>query len=191
MVDFDKYKIILASQSPRRKLLLEGMGFKFEVIHADIEEVFPENLKITEVPVYLAQKKAESLTNLLKDNVLLITADTIVSVDNLILGKPKDADEASHILQLISGRSHNVITGVCIKTLNKERTFYAESKVYFRTLTDEEISYYIRNYKPFDKAGAYGIQEWIGYIGIERIEGSYFNVMGLPTQMLYNEISKF
>jgi len=129
MVDFDKYKIILASQSPRRKLLLEGMGFKFEVIHADIEEVFPENLKITEVPVYLAQKKAESLTNLLKDNVLLITADTIVSVDNLILGKPKDADEARHILQLISGRSHNVITGVCIKTLNKERTFYAESKV--------------------------------------------------------------
>lgn len=191
MVDFDKYKIILASQSPRRKLLLEGMGFKFEVIHADIEEVFPENLKITEVPVYLAQKKAESLTNLLKDNVLLITADTIVSVDNLILGKPKDADEARHILQLISGRSHNVITGVCIKTLNKERTFYAESKVYFRTLTDEEISYYIQNYKPFDKAGAYGIQEWIGYIGIERIEGSYFNVMGLPTQMLYNEISKF
>jgi septum formation protein len=191
MVDFDKYKIILASQSPRRKLLLEGMGFKFEVIHADIEEVFPENLKITEVPVYLAQKKAESLTNLLKDNVLLITADTIVSVDNLILGKPKDADEARHILQLISGRSHNVITGVCIKTLNKERTFYAESKVYFRTLTDEEISYYIWNYKPFDKAGAYGIQEWIGYIGIERIEGSYFNVMGLPTQMLYNEISKF
>lgn len=191
MVDFNKYKIILASQSPRRRLLLEGMGFKFEVIHADIEEVFPENLKITEVPVFLAQKKADSLTKLLKDNVLLITADTIVSIDNLILGKPKDADEARQILQLISGRSHNVITGVCIKTLNKQKTFYAESRVYFRTLNDEEISYYIKNYKPFDKAGAYGIQEWIGYIGIERIEGSYFNVMGLPTQMLYNEISKF
>jgi len=188
MVDFNKHKIILASQSPRRKLLLEGMGFKFDVVFSDIEETFPENLSVIEVPMFLAEKKANSLTHLIVDNILLISADTIVSVDNTILGKPKDNDEALSILKSISGRSHDVITGVCLKTKNNQKTFFAESKVFFRSLTEEEIYYYIENNKPFDKAGAYGIQEWIGYIGIERIEGSYFNVMGLPTQMLYKEI---
>ncbi len=188
MVDFNKYKIILASQSPRRKLLLEGMGFKFDVVCSDIEETFPENLSVIEVPMFLAEKKANSLTHLIVDNILLISADTIVSVENTILGKPKDNVEAISILKSISGRSHDVITGVCLKTKNNQKTFFAESKVFFRSLTEEEIYYYIENNKPFDKAGAYGIQEWIGYIGIERLEGSYFNVMGLPTQMLYKEI---
>lgn len=190
MVDFNKYKIILASQSPRRKSLLEGMGFKFDVVCSHIEETYPENMPIKSVPIYLAEKKANSLSHLIKEDILLISADTIVCVDDMILGKPRDATEAKLILKSISGRSHEVITGVCLKTLNKHNTFRAESKVFFRPLAEEEIIYYVDNFKPFDKAGAYGIQEWIGYIGIERIEGSYFNVMGLPTQMLYNEISR-
>lgn len=189
MVDFNKYKIILASKSPRRKMLLEGMGFSFVVACPEIEETFPNDIPIKEVPVYLAEKKANSLLHLIKNNTLLISADTIVCVDNIILGKPRNNEDAFSMLKSISGRSHYVITGVCLKTIDKQKTFYAESKVFFRTLTDEEINYYIENYKPFDKAGAYGVQEWIGYVGIEHIEGSYFNVMGLPTQLLYKEIS--
>jgi len=188
---FDHYEIILASQSPRRQQLLKGMGFNFSVIVTDVDEVYPQEMPIIEIPVYLAEIKANAIANELKENTLIIAADTIVAVDNQILGKPKDADDAFNILRKISGRKHQVLTGVCLKSATKQKSFFAESNVYFRHLSDEELNYYITNYKPFDKAGAYGVQEWIGYVGIERIEGSYFNVMGLPTQMLYRELSNF
>ncbi len=191
MMKFDHYEIILASQSPRRQQLLKGMGFNFSVIVTDVDEVYPQEMPIIEIPVYLAEIKANAIANELKENTLIIAADTIVAVDNQILGKPKDADDAFNILRKISGRKHQVLTGVCLKSATKQKSFFAESNVYFRHLSDEELNYYITNYKPFDKAGAYGVQEWIGYVGIERIEGSYFNVMGLPTQMLYRELSNF
>lgn len=191
MINLDKYDIILASQSPRRQQMMKDMGFKFRIIVSDVEEVFPDNLSLREIPGYLAELKANALSEELKDNTLIISADTIVAVDEVVLGKPVDEADAFRILQMISGRKHQVITGVCLKSLTKEKTFFAESNVFFRSLSDEEINYYIKNYRPFDKAGAYGIQEWIGYIGIERIEGSYFNVMGLPTQMLYKELLIF
>lgn len=191
MMDFGKYEIILASQSPRRQQLLKDMGFSFNVIVTDVEEIYPDNLTITETPVYLAELKANALTSVLKENSIIIAADTIVTIDNQILGKPKDEADAYRILKIISGKLHQVITGVCLKSLSRQKVFYAESNVYFRGLSDEEIYYYIQNYRPFDKAGAYGVQEWIGYIGIEHIEGSYFNVMGLPTQKLYKELISF
>ena len=191
MINLEKYSIILASQSPRRQHLLKDMGFKFSVIVSDIEEIYPDNLSIREIPVYLAELKAKSLLSQLENNELIISADTIVAIDNHVLGKPIDEADAYKILKMISGNMHQVITGVCLKSRFKQKSFYAESNVFFRTLTDEEINYYIKNFKPYDKAGAYGIQEWIGYIGIERIEGSYFNVMGLPTQLLYKELMNF
>lgn len=190
MIDLGNTEIILASQSPRRQQLLKDMGFNFRVMHSEAEEIYPDNLEIKQIPVYLAQLKANALKRILTENTILISADTIVAVDNEVLGKPEDEADAYRILKCISGRKHQVITGVCIKTISKEISFFAESNVFFRALSDDEINYYIQNYKPFDKAGAYGIQEWIGYIGIERIEGSYFNVMGLPTQMLYKELNK-
>ena len=191
MIDLGNTEIILASQSPRRQQLLRDMGFNFRVMHSEAEEVYPDNMEIKQIPVYLAQLKANALKASLTENNILISADTIVAVDNEVLGKPADKEDAYRILKCISGRKHQVITGVCIKSITKEISFFAESNVYFRELKDEEIYYYIENYKPFDKAGAYGIQEWIGYIGIERIEGSYYNVMGLPTQMLYRELINF
>lgn len=191
MIDLSKYDIILASQSPRRQQLMKDMGFNFRIIVSDVEEVYPDNLAIKEIPCYLAELKANALVNELKENALIISADTIVAIDNQILGKPKDEADAYRILKTISGKKHQVITGVCLKNIIKQQTFFAESNVYFRNLSDEEINYYIHNYSPYDKAGAYGVQEWIGYIGIERIEGSYFNVMGLPTQMLYKELINF
>ena len=191
MIDLGNTEIILASQSPRRQQLLKDMGFNFRVMHSEAEEIYPENLEIKQIPIYLAQLKANALKSFISENTILISADTIVAVDNEVLGKPKDEADAYRILKCISGRKHQVITGVCIKSFSNEISFFAESNVFFRELSDDEIYFYIRNYKPFDKAGAYGIQEWIGYIGIERIEGSYFNVMGLPTQMLYKQLNKF
>ncbi len=191
MINFNTYDIILASQSPRRQQLLKDMGFHFKVVVTDVDEVYPQEMPVFEIPAYLAEIKANAIANQLKENTLIIAADTIVVIDNKVLGKPKDAEDAFNILQQISGRKHQVITGVCLKTKLKQKSFFVESNVYFRHLSDEELNYYITNYKPFDKAGAYGIQEWIGYIGIERIEGSYFNVMGLPTQTLYKELINF
>ncbi|MFZ4413658.1 MAG: Maf family nucleotide pyrophosphatase [Bacteroidales bacterium] len=191
MINFDHYEIILASQSPRRQQLLKDMGFNFNVIVTDADESYPQDLTILEIPVFLAEMKANAIAFELKENTLIIAADTIVAVDNTVLGKPKDAEDAYSILRQISGRMHKVVTGVCLKTILKQKSFFAESNVYFRHLSDEEIKYYISNYQPFDKAGAYGVQEWIGYVGIEHIEGSYFNVMGLPTQMLYKELINF
>lgn len=185
-------KIVLASQSPRRQELLKGIGLKFEVkVKEDIDEAFSSELHFDEVAEHLAQKKASHYTDIINKDTILITADTIVCTDDIILNKPKDKFEAIEMLNKLSDGKHKVITGVCIKSKNKEESFSSESVVYFEKLTDDEIDYYIDNYKPFDKAGAYGIQEWIGYIGISRLEGSYFNVMGLPVQMVYNKLKKF
>jgi len=188
-----EYKIVLASQSPRRKELLAQLQMPFEVlVKEDIEEVFPDTLPSEEVPAYLARQKATPYKEDCKNNnVLVITADTIVYCDGHILGKPKDREEAVAMLQMLSGKAHEVITGVALTAKDKQTDFSVSTKVFFKALTTEEIDFYIDNYKPFDKAGAYGIQEWIGMVGIERIEGSYFNVVGLPVQRLYEELKRF
>lgn len=186
------YKILLVSKSPRRQHLLKEMGLNFEIAAgSDISEKYPSDLTCDEIPEYLARLKAQSFTRTINSNTIIITADTIVCLNNQVLGKPVDYNDAVRILTLLSGDKHKVLTGICLKSLEKETTFCAKSEVYFKNLSDSEIRYYIEKYKPYDKAGSYGIQEWIGYIGIERIEGSYFNVMGLPTHQLYNELSKF
>lgn len=186
-----KYEIILASQSPRRQQLLKEMGWSFTVQTKDVEEIYPPYLKQEQVALYLAQLKADAFENELKKNTLVITADTIVCIDDKILGKPANYDEAVSMLKMLSGRKHVVITAVCLKSKQKQKLFYASTDVYFKSFTDEEIRYYVSNYKPFDKAGAYGAQEWLGFVGIEKIDGSYFNVMGLPTKELYEEMLLF
>jgi septum formation protein len=188
----NQHRIILGSRSPRRQNLLKELGIQFEVIIGDdLHENYPPDLIKEEIPVFLAKQKSNQYLKYLDSNTILITADTIVWIDNEILGKPADHEDAVKILNRLSGRAHQVLTGVCIKSGYKERVFCVSSDVYFRKLDQEEIQYYISSYKPFDKAGAYGIQEWIGYIGIDKIEGSYFNVMGLPTQRLYMELIRF
>jgi septum formation protein len=186
------YNIILASKSPRRQELLKGIGVPFSIITKDVDESFSANISPYDVAPYLSVKKAKAFEeNELPENYMVITADTVVVVDDEILGKPKDAEEARQMLRLISGKRHSVITGVSIRTKDKIKTFSAMSKVSFDTLGEEEIDYYVNNYKPFDKAGSYGVQEWIGYIGVNCVEGSYFNVMGLPTQKLYQMLKLF
>ncbi len=188
----NNYNIILASRSPRRQFLLGELGIKFTIPeYNDIEESYPPDIMADAIPLYLARKKAEYYHSLLQDKTILITADTIVWLENEIIGKPLDSDEAKMMLQKLSGRMHYVYTGVCVKSLKKETSFVAETRVFFRQLSDEEINYYVDTFNPVDKAGAYGIQEWIGYVGVERIEGSYFNVMGLPVQKLYNTLIHF
>ncbi len=185
------YKIILASGSPRRRELLKYLEIDFEVKTANIDETYPPNLAPGQVPVYLAEKKAHAFDGVIEDNWLLITADTVVILDNQILGKPQTSAKAKEMLADLSGKQHKVVTGVCIRTKEKSRCFSAETKVWFKKLSTGEINYYVEKYKPLDKAGAYGIQEWIGYIGIEKIEGSYSNVVGLPVQRLYVELFNF
>jgi septum formation protein len=188
----NQYDIILASMSPRRRFLLGELGLRFEVMaNNDVEESYPASLQAEAIPLYLAKLKARSYRSLLKENTILITADTIVWMNNELIGKPRDAGDAKAMLKKLSGKMHYVYTGVCIASLTKEISFTAESKVYFRDLTHAEIDYYVDTHNPVDKAGAYGIQEWIGYIGVERIEGSYFNVMGLPVQKLYSALIQF
>lgn len=185
------FDIILASKSPRRQQLLSGIGINFRTVnHLEMEEVYPAVLRGEEIPVYLAQAKAAFYQSLIERNTLLITADTIVWLENEVIGKPFGEEDAIEMLMKLSGNMHEVFTGVCIKTATQERVFHAVSKVFFRKLSEDEIRYYVNGYKPFDKAGAYGVQEWIGYVGVERIEGSYFNVMGLPVQKLYCELLK-
>lgn len=179
--------ILLASNSPRRKELLAGLGLTFEVRVKEVQEDFPEHMQREEVAEYLASHKAYAYAADLQDEVL-ITADTIVCLGDRILNKPADAAEAFNMLRSLSGQAHEVITGVCLLTRETKIVFHDVTKVYFKELTDQEIHYYIEHYKPFDKAGAYGIQEWIGMIGIEKIEGSYFNVVGLPVQKLYTHL---
>jgi len=185
------YRILLASASPRRKQLLEGLGLNFEVIVRAVDESCPDNLTREQIPLFLAELKASAFDpDEFGPKSLIITADTIVWLNNMMLNKPKDEEDAVKMLSQISGQTHEVFTGVCIKTNTGQHSFFAESKVKFRELNAEEINWYIETCQPFDKAGAYGIQEWIGYIGIEHIEGSFYNVMGLPTQMLYKELMK-
>ena len=184
-------KIILASNSPRRKELLAGLGMPFEVkVLKDIDESYPDDLPVSEVALYIAGKKADAYRSTLADDELVITADTVVIVDDEILGKPVDETDAEHMLQLISGRTHQVTTGVCMLTRETERRFAVTTDVTFKQLSAEEIQYYITKYRPFDKAGAYGIQEWIGYIGVTGLRGSYYNVMGLPVQRIYETLKQ-
>jgi len=185
------YHIILASRSPRRNMLLKGLDIPFEVKIKDVEEIYASHLKREEIALHLCNLKAAAFDDELEDNMLVIAADTIVWINNKVLNKPKDYADAVDILTQLSGNMHEVITGICLKTKSKTKSFYALTKVYFKNLSQEEITYYLDNYKPYDKAGAYGAQEWIGYVAIERIEGSYFNVMGLPTRLLYEELMKF
>ncbi len=184
-----KYQITLASNSPRRKELLSGLNLDYKVkILPDIDETYPDTLKGEDIPLYIARKKAEAYKSIMSKNELIITADTIVYTDGEVLGKPKDEADARRMLHALSGRSHQVITGVCITTSRFQRSFASVTEVTFDTLTDEEIDFYISTYSPMDKAGAYGIQEWIGFIGVSKLNGSYFNVMGLPVQRLYREL---
>jgi septum formation protein len=186
-----KYRIILASRSPRRQQLLRDMGLKFDVVIRDFTEDYPESLSGEEIAYYLALEKVKTFRNEISDNEIVITADTIVWCNNRVLGKPADKNEAVRMIRDLSANTHEVITGVCILSAFKERTFTESTKVTFEKLTEEEIAYYVDKYKPFDKAGAYGIQEWIGIAACSRIEGSYFNVVGLPVQKLYKELREF
>lgn len=189
---FKAYKIILASKSPRRQQLLKDLGFQFEIITRDTDESFPEHLQREQIPLYLCQKKADAFDDLIqKEKVLIITADTIVWVNDTVLNKPENYDDAVSMLKTLSGNCHTVYTGVCIRTATKKKVFFAETEVHFKPLEDEEIHYYIHHYHPFDKAGSYGIQEWLGYMAMHRIDGSFYNVMGLPTTRLYQELKQF
>ena len=180
-----KYKIILASGSPRRQQFLRDLDTDFEIRLKEIEEIYPENLQGVEITNFLAKLKANAFEGEIAENELLITSDTIVWFENKALGKPKDYDDAFQMLQSMSGKAHEVITSVCFKTTQKTETIFEVTKVTFNKLSDESIRYYLDHYKPFDKAGAYGIQEWIGLVGISKIEGSYTNVVGLPTDKVY------
>ncbi|KPL10022.1 MAG: septum formation inhibitor Maf [Bacteroides sp. SM1_62] len=185
------YHIILGSGSPRRQYLLNELGFEYEVrVNNDLAETYPEGLSRQEIPVYLAEMKARAIMKTVPPDTLLITADTIVWLEGRVINKPKDHADAVSILKKLSGNMHEVLTGVCLMTSDWMHSFHASSLVWFSRLSEEEINYYIEHYKPYDKAGAYGVQEWIGYIGIEKIEGSYFNVMGLPIQKVYHELKK-
>jgi septum formation protein len=192
MVTMNNYHIILASNSPRRRELLSGLGIEYEVrTLPDIDESYPDDLQGGDIPLYISKEKADAYKPLLQPDELIITADTIVWLNGEVLGKPRDREESIAMLHKLSGHIHEVFTGVTLTTKEKQRSFYAETKVTFAQLSDEEIVHYVDNYQPYDKAGSYGVQEWIGYIGVERIEGSYFNVMGLPVQRLYKELQKF
>lgn len=183
-------KIILSSNSPRRKELLAGLGVDFEVrVLKGVDERYPDDIPLNEVPLYIAIEKASAYT-VAKDE-LVVTADTVVIVDNEILGKPKDRAEAYGMLRKISGKTHQVVTGVCLTTIGDQRSFTVTTDVEFKELSDNEIYYYIDKYRPFDKAGAYGIQEWIGYVGVLSLKGSYYNVMGLPVQRIYEEFTSY
>jgi len=184
--------VILSSASPRREQLVKGLDIDFAIeLNGETEEVYDASMDPSEVPEYLSNLKSLHFGRVLTENEILITADTMVLCNGEILGKPADRDDAVRILSKLSGNRHTVITGVTLRSVSSQRTFSATTDVWFRKLSQEEIDYYIDNYKPYDKAGAYGAQDWIGYIAIEKIEGSYFNVMGLPVQKLYRELEKF
>jgi septum formation protein len=186
-----KYKVVLASNSPRRKELLSGLGIDYEVkTLPDIDESFPEGLTEVETATYIARAKADVYRNIMQLDELIITADTIVWLDGEVMGKPLDGEDARRMLRALSGKTHQVITGVCLTTIDSQKAFATVTDVTFCHLSEEEIDYYVERYRPMDKAGSYGIQEWIGFVGVESISGSYFNVMGLPIQRLYTELKK-
>lgn len=184
-----KYKVILASNSPRRKELLAGLGVDYEVrTLPDVDESYPDTLQGADIPLYIAKEKADAYVAMMQPGELIITADTIVWLDGRVLGKPTDREDAMRMLRDLSGRTHEVFTGVCITTTDWQRSFAAQTEVRFATLSEDEIAYYVDAFRPMDKAGAYGVQEWIGFIGVENISGSYYNIMGLPVQKLYREL---
>ena len=190
--NLQKYHIILASNSPRRRELLAGLGIDFDVrVLPGIDESYPADLSTGLIAQHIAQAKAQAYQRSMAADELIITADTVVIVDEEVLGKPHDADDARHMLRTISGRTHQVVTGVCLTTKERQLSFSVTTDVTFKKLSEEEIGYYVDTYRPFDKAGAYGIQEWIGYIGVTGLQGSYFNVMGLPVQRIYAELTSF
>ena len=190
--NLDPYKIILASNSPRRKELLAGLDLNFEVrVISGIDESYPENLGAGEIPLHIAKAKAQAYLPTMAADELLITADTIVWTFDGVMGKPKDREAAIAMLRALSDHVHQVITGVVITTRERQVAFSTVSEVCFAKLTEEEIAYYVDRYRPYDKAGGYGIQEWIGYVGVQSIHGSFYNVMGLPVQRLYQELKKF
>jgi septum formation protein len=186
------YRLILGSASPRRQELLKSLGFEFlnKPVKVD-ESEWPNDLLAQEIPIYLAEKKADAYDEVLKETDLLITADTIVWCEGRVFNKPSNFAEGKKMLESLSGKMHEVFTAVCLKSANKQTTFFDVSKVYFKNLKSEEIEYYLTNFSPYDKAGGYGVQDWIGYIGIDKIEGSFYNVMGLPVKELYEELVKF
>ena len=189
--NLEKYKVILASGSPRRRELMAGLGVNYEVrILPDVDESYPDTLQGEGIPLYVAKEKADAYIPMMQPDELIITADTIVWLDGKVLGKPRDREDALQMLRTMSGRTHEVFTGVCITTTDWQRSFTAQTEVRFATLSEDEIIYYVDNFKPMDKAGAYGVQEWIGFIGVENISGSYYNIMGLPVQKLYRELLK-
>jgi len=190
--NLEKYKIVLGSASPRRKELLIGLDLDFEVrVMEGIKESYPKDLRPDLIPVFIAAKKAKAYKKTMPEDELLITADTIVWTYKEVLGKPADRDAAIEMLKQLSGNEHQVITGVCLTSKQKSLSFSQTSSVTFGELTDEEIEYYVDKYQPFDKAGAYGVQEWIGYVGVESVKGSFYNVMGLPVRRLYQELKNF
>lgn len=191
LANLQKYQVILASNSPRRKELLSGLGIEYQVrTLADIDESYPSHLQGEEIPLYISRAKAKAYAATMHPDELIITADTIVWLEGKVYGKPKDEADARRMLRDLSGRTHQVITGVSLTTASFQRSFATTSEVTFDNLSEEEINYYVRCYQPLDKAGAYGVQEWIGFIGVKHIEGSYFNIMGLPIQRLYKELTK-
>ena len=186
------YRLLLASQSPRRRELMTGCGLPYELAPKyECEEIYPDKLAAEEVPAYLSQLKSNACPTPLAPNDILLTADTVVVLDGHVLGKPRDRDDACNMLRRLSGHRHTVVSGVTLRSLARRRTFSVSSDVWFRPLSDEEIVYYVEQCHPYDKAGSYGIQEWIGYAAIERIDGSFYNVMGLPIQRVYTELEKF
>ncbi|MFT7298715.1 MAG: septum formation protein [Sphingobacteriales bacterium] len=186
---FEK-KIVLASKSPRRVELIKDLGFDFRVVYTDVDEVYPPNMSPFKIPGFLARLKSKAVKEIADDEILL-TADTMVYLGSEVLGKPADEKEARKTLKALSGNMHTVITGVCLKTKKKTKTFSVRTKVYFNNLTDDEINYYIKNGNPFDKAGSYGIQEWIGFVAVNKIVGSYTNIVGLPMERVWAEVGKF
>lgn len=186
------YRLLLASQSPRRRELMTGCGLPYELAPKyDCEEIYPDSLSADEVPLYLSRLKSETYPEALAPGDILLTADTVVVSDGAVLGKPRDRDDAVQMLRRLSGRRHTVVSGVTLRTAGRMHTFAAKSSVWFRPLSEEEIAFYLDTYRPYDKAGSYGIQEWIGYAAIEKINGSFYNVMGLPIQKVYVELEKF
>lgn len=188
---YKNHKIVLASKSPRRQELMKGLDISFEVRTMEVDESFPPALQREEIPLFLSKLKAQAFLPEMKANEVVITADTVVWVNDHVLNKPEDRDEAIAMVNELSGNQHVVYTGVTITTKDKALSFYDETKVYFEALTQEEIEYYIDKYQPYDKAGSYGVQEFIGYMGISKLEGSYFNVMGLPVHQVYKKLMEF
>lgn len=190
--NLDSYDLVLASGSPRRKDLLAGLGIPFQVrIPDEVEESYPNKLTGAAVAYYLAEKKSNFCLKSAKNHELIITADTLVCLDEVVFGKPLDRTDAIQMLTALSGKCHSVFTGVCLSTKTKRTTFVSETKVWFSELDIKEIHHYVDDFKPFDKAGAYGVQEWIGFVAVERMEGSFYNVMGLPVHQLYTELKHF